>query len=667
MAESLAWGIVGTGMIARQFAKGVQHSRTGRLVAVGSRRSASADTFGEEYDIPNRHGSYESLLADDTVEAVYISTPHPMHAEWAVKAAEAGKHILCEKPLTLNHAEAMAVVEAARQHDVFLMEAFMYRCHPQTARMLELLREGVIGEVRVIQACFSFNAQVEPSHRLLSNELGGGGILDVGCYAVSFARMVAGVATDKAFVEPVDVKGVARLGETGVDAYALAVLKFPGDVIANVATGVQVHQENVARIFGSEGHMFIPEPWTPYREGGTGKLIIKRDDAEQSRVEEITDARWLYAIEADTVAEHLDARQAASPAMTWDDTLGNMKTLDRWRESIGLIYSAERNDSNITTITRRPLTFRESPPMSYLTLPGIDRPASRIVMGVDNQFSLAHASVMFDDYVARGGNVFDTARIYGPCEDVLGQWIRNRSIREEIVLITKGAHTPYCTPEDMNRELRASLEHLGVDSIDLYLLHRDNPDVPVGEFVESLNAHLRAGRIRGYGGSNWSLDRVREAQLYAQANKLVPMQVVSNQFSLARMVEPPWPGCLSAGTPEFRAWLEESQTPLLAWSSQARGFFAGDSSPQDRSDAERVRCWYADDNFARLDRARFLAQRKNVLPINVALAYVLRQSFPTLALIGPRTLEETRIAWKAVDVVLTEEELLWLESGKGAV
>ena len=184
MAKHLRWGIIGTGGIAHRFAQGVQHSKTGELIAVGSRRQETADAFAKEFGVPHRHASYEALLADEDVDAIYVSTPHPMHAEWAIKSAEAGKHILCEKPLAINHAEAMAVVEAARENDVFLMEAFMYRCHPQMRRVVELVREGAIGRVCMIQATFSFQGGTDPKSRLMNNALGGGGILDVGCYPV---------------------------------------------------------------------------------------------------------------------------------------------------------------------------------------------------------------------------------------------------------------------------------------------------------------------------------------------------------------------------------------------------------------------------------------------------------------------------------------------------
>jgi predicted dehydrogenase len=197
MIDSLAWGILGTGAIARTFASQLPRSKTGKLLAVASRSRETAEQFGNEFDIPHRHTSYDALLADDSVRAVYIATPHPFHAEWAIRAAQARKHILCEKPLGLNHAEAMAVVEAAHDNGVFLMEAFMYRCAPQTRKLVELLRERVIGDVRIIHATFGFHWPVEfnTESRLTNHALGGGGILDVGCYPMSIARLVAGVAT----------------------------------------------------------------------------------------------------------------------------------------------------------------------------------------------------------------------------------------------------------------------------------------------------------------------------------------------------------------------------------------------------------------------------------------------------------------------------------------
>jgi aryl-alcohol dehydrogenase-like predicted oxidoreductase len=176
-----------------------------------------------------------------------------------------------------------------------------------------------------------------------------------------------------------------------------------------------------------------------------------------------------------------------------------------------------------------------------------------------------------------------------------------------------------------------------------------------------LNEHARAGRMTVFGGSNWSLERVDAANAYAKRNGLQGFGAVSNNFSLARMVDPVWAGCVAASDPASRAWFARTQTPLFAWSSQARGFFLpGRAHPDTRDDAELVRCWYSPDNFERLQRVNELAAKRDVLPINVALSYVLNQPFPTFALIGPRQLSETRTSLPALDVELSPDDLAWL-------
>jgi aryl-alcohol dehydrogenase-like predicted oxidoreductase len=238
--------------------------------------------------------------------------------------------------------------------------------------------------------------------------------------------------------------------------------------------------------------------------------------------------------------------------------------------------------------------------------------------------------------------------------------MRNRGNREDIVVIAKGAHTPLCTPEHLSAQLRESLERLQTDRADVYLMHRDNPAVPAGEFVDVLNGHARAGRVGIFGGSNWSLERVAEANAWARAKGLQGFGAVSNNFSLARMVDPVWAGCIAASDPGSRRWLRETQTPLFAWSSQARGFFTERAGRDRLEDAELVRCWYSDDNFERRARAVALAGRKGVSPIAVAAAYVLHQPFPTFALIGPRTIAETVSSCESLAVRLTDAELAWL-------
>jgi aryl-alcohol dehydrogenase-like predicted oxidoreductase len=450
-----------------------------------------------------------------------------------------------------------------------------------------------------------------------------------------------------------------------VDEWAAAVLKFPGEIVAQVSTSVAVNQENVLRIFGSEGRITVPNPWCASRQAGdTGKIIVQKRDEKEPQEILLPSAVTSFAIEADVVGNAILAgtMEAPAPAMSWEDSLGNMRTLDAWRESIGLVYESEKPANYTYTVTRRPLAIRKKHNMKYGRIPGLDKPVSRLVMGVDNQKAITHASVQFDDFFERGGNCFDTAWVYGggACEKVLGQWVANRKIRKEVIILDKGAHTPYCTPSDLTEQFLQSLERLQTDYADIYMMHRDNLDVPVGEFIDVLNEHVRAGRMKVFGGSNWSIKRVEEANAYAKAKGLQGFSAISNNFSLARMVSPVWSGCIAASDAESRDWLTNTQLPLMPWSSQARGFFTERAGKHKLDDKELVRCWYSDDNFQRRDRVLEMAKRRGVLPINIALAYVLCQPFPTFPLIGPRTLHELTTSLPGLDVELSPEELRWL-------
>lgn len=334
--SQLAWGILGTGAIARRFAQALATSQTGRLAAVASRDMQKARAFADVHGAPDAYGDYHELLADPTVEAVYISTPHPQHAEWAICTARAGKHILCEKPATMSLTEAERVVAEAKSAGVFFMEAFMYRCHPQTLRLVELIREGAIGEVGFIECAFAFRAEYNAESRLFSNALGGGGILDIGCYCTSMARLIAGAATGLPFANPTSLRGAGRIdpGE-GTDVFATAVLEFPGDILAHLACGTRLTLRNDVRIFGSAGSITVTQPWFAGCPGAT--LVVQRgEDAETLSTETPED---LYRFEIDTVAGHL--HEGGSPCMSPEDTLGNMQTLDAWRRDVGVRYACD--------------------------------------------------------------------------------------------------------------------------------------------------------------------------------------------------------------------------------------------------------------------------------------------------------------------------------------
>jgi predicted dehydrogenase len=344
----LTWGLIGAGEIAYVFANAMRFSKTGRVGALASHSAERGQRMARDLNIPKVYDTYEALLADDTIAAVYIATLNPAHLEWALKSAAAGKHIVVEKPMGMNAAQVQAMIEAARAYDVFLMEGFMYRCHPQTRRTVELIREGAIGQVRVIRATFAFHGNGDLNARWYANELGGGGILDVGCYPASMVRLLAGAASDKPFLDPTEFRAVGVLGSTGVDHYTAAVAKFENNVVAEMVCGIEVDIPRGVSVFGSEGMLSIAEPWVPCSPCRTpflyvpldtqfpsGRILLERRGEEAKEIDVPTD-RDLYTYEADTVAENLDKRQA--PAMSWDDSLGNARMLDRWLEAIGVRY-----------------------------------------------------------------------------------------------------------------------------------------------------------------------------------------------------------------------------------------------------------------------------------------------------------------------------------------
>ncbi len=654
MAKALNWGIIGTGRIANKFAAALNVSADAKLTAVGSRKHATTEDFGQKFGVPCRHGSYEELIDNPEVEAVYIAIPHPFHAQWSLRCAAAGKHQICEKPLAMNHAEAMAMVEAAHRNNVYLSEGFAYRCTPMTTRLVQLIRDGAIGEVKRIISSYSFKLGPKPARRLVEPELGGGAILDVGCYPISMVRLLAGVAMGQKFADPVDLEGMARMGPTGVDFHATAILRFDGGIIAQVSTGLDANDGIQLEIFGDEGSLSINTPWH-----AQGSILLRRTGEEPEEIV-IERGKTLFAYEIEEASRHL--KHGQTPAMSWADSLGNMRTLDRWRNAVNFSYPCEKPNSGTWPIYRESLKPSSGHNMNYNHITGVRKKISRLVMGTDYCPGDAHAAVMFDDFFERGGNCFDTAEQYfnGEREKVLGRWMKNRNLREEIVILDKGGHTPHCWPEIIQANIPRSLERLQTDYIDIYMLHRDNPEVPVGEFIEVLNEQINAGHIHVLGASNWTKERVDQANAYAAQKGLIGFAAVSNNFSLARMVKPMWEGCLASSESDYRLWHLDKQMPLMSWSSQARGFFTDRSGPRKKQDRLMVKAWYSKDNFERKRRAVALAKEKGVLPINIALAYVLDQLFPTFALICPYTLEEMRTTMDGLDISLTKKEIQWL-------
>ena len=666
--RKLRWGIIGPGGIAQAFRDGVKSSKTGELVAIATRNPGKPG-LGDTFPGARIVDGYDALLKDPGVDAIYIATPHPGHAEWAIKAAEAGKHVLVEKPLALSAFEIDAVHNAHRKAGTFIGEAFMYRLHPLTKKLGELISSGAIGDVRMIQSSFGFQMpKFMPEHRLFANDLAGGGILDVGGYPVSMARFIAGAAAGKPFLDPVKVTGTAHLGKEGTDEWSAAVLEFDNGILAQVSCAVYVQLDNVLRIMGANGRIEVPDFWFAGgdRSGGPGLIRIIRGK-EVETIETGHGLPHLYSFEADGAAEAIFAgkQEFAAPGMSWADSLGNARVLDAWRAGAGLEYNIEKSSRRTTTLKGTPLQ-RGGSRIPKRSVPGLKKQASVVATGFEDFRSFASASILLDGFFEAGGNLYDTGFVYGAgmTEKLFGEWHTNRGVREEVVVIGKGAHSPLCYPDVIGKQLDVSLDRLKTDYVDVYFMHRDNLDVPVGEFVDAMDAEVKKGRIRGpFGGSNWTQARMDEAIAYARRTGKTAPGALSNNFALAEMINPIWAGCIACSDDSYKAWLTQHQIPNFSWSSQGRGFFTDRAGRDKRDNAELVNTWYSEKNFGRRDRAIELAKQLSANPIHIALAYVLAQPFPSIPLIGPRRLEELDDSIKALSIKLTPAQVKWLENG----
>lgn len=332
MNDRLRWGILGTGNIARQFAAGLAASDRAQLVAVGSRRSGAAEFAGRSTT------SYEDVLRSRDVDAVYVSLPNSLHHEWTIRALRAGKHVLCEKPFAVNAAQAIEMFDEARRAGRLVIEAFMYRSHPQTHAAMKAVRDGAIGDVRLIRTSFCFRTSKIDGNIRFDPALAGGGIMDVGCYCISFARLIAQA-------EPTSIHATARLHSSGVDDLAAGTLRFPGGVLATFTCGMTTQADNAAHICGTDGFIEIPVPWKPAVEGSRFSIVRQtpplmdgnaRPATPPRETIEVPGGRNLYTYEIDDFAAAvLDGKP---PAVSEADTLGNMRVLDEIRRQAGLPF-----------------------------------------------------------------------------------------------------------------------------------------------------------------------------------------------------------------------------------------------------------------------------------------------------------------------------------------
>ena len=288
MDSAVKWGIVSTADINRKVIPGAHASDKVELVGVASRDKDRADAYAREWDIPRAYGSYEALLADPDIEAVYISLPNTLHAEWSIKALDAGKHVLCEKPFTRHPEEVNAAFDAAERNGRLLSEAFMYRHNPQTAKLVDLVRGGVIGELRLIRSAFSYGLYDHENIRLRT-DVEGGALMDVGCYNVSGSRLLGG--------EPERVWGEAWYGPSGTDWVFNGTLRFPGDVLATFDCATALSERDELEAIGSEGSLFLDDPWHCVhplielrRNGGSERIELEPVDSYRLELENLSDA-----------------------------------------------------------------------------------------------------------------------------------------------------------------------------------------------------------------------------------------------------------------------------------------------------------------------------------------------------------------------------------------
>tara|TARA_Y100001970_G_scaffold198614_1_gene241617 strand:+ start:341 stop:1306 length:966 start_codon:yes stop_codon:yes gene_type:complete len=315
--------------------------------------------------------------------------------------------------------------------------------------------------------------------------------------------------------------------------------------------------------------------------------------------------------------------------------------------------------------------------MKYDKIKGLGKNISKLIMGNDNQTNYDQAIKLWDHWIEVGGNSFDNAHIYGggAMESMLGKWHRSRNNLSDLVIIAKGAHTPNCNPQSLSSQLTESLDRLETECADIYIMHRDNSEISVGEFIDVLNEEKNKGRIKIFGASNWTLDRFKEANDWAKIHKKDGFSILNNNLALCEMVNPLWNGCVSSNDQAILNYLHESQIAHLSWSSQGRGYFLPEditkkieeditASESWREPGEHssgpLSCFDSEANRERKIRANSLAKKLQTTAQNIAGAWPLSLKFPSFALIGPRSINETNSSLKNLDINLNDDEVNWL-------
>ena len=660
--RKINWGIIGPGSIANAFSHSIKATTNSQLVSVYGRNADKTDAFASKFNIDGCH-QLNDFISSKEIDAVYIATPHSEHFIYALEAIKNGKHVLCEKPLTMNAYESMILLDLANSKNIFLMEAFMYRTHPQTKNILDNL--GYLSDLKEkvsIEASFGFNADVSETHRLRNPILGGGAILDVGCYPLTMAKLIAGHLQGLHFAEPKNFSATGQIDKTGVDLQSHAQLIFSESIEAKISCAINEDFLNNLVITRGKHSIIVADPWHcgQFKEGHSS-ILLSYEGTINNEISCIDDI-GLFTREIEHAASCILEQKIESLLISHAETQSNMFWLDRWRNEIGI--ECPRSFVQHSPILKSQAYLSQDPKLQSINLPGLDKIGSRLAIGCDNQTSDLHAFTMFDHFYGSGGRIFDTAYIYnhGMGDKYLGDWINSRQVEEDVVVLGKAAHTPECDPKYIRPQVLESLERLQISQLDIFCLHRDNPDIPVGEFVDALAEIKNEGLINLIGASNWEMERFSQARKYAVKKGREPFSVLSNNFSLAEMIEPVWPGCVGVND-NFLKYLIEEEIMLFPWSSQARGFFIKKKeiiSSEHFSNPtldEEMRVWHYEKNLKRRQVCFDLADERNVQPIQIALAYVLHKSHLIFPLIGPRSISESNSSIQATHIELTTTEL----------
>ncbi|MXW02981.1 MAG: hypothetical protein F4000_16420 [Holophagales bacterium] len=692
MVATVRWGIIGPGAIARVFATAIDGLDGHEIVAVGSRDPQRAANFRAERGYRDAEvGTYRDLVRNESVDAVYVASPHSGHLEHASLALRHGKAVLCEKPLCVNASEARRLCAIAHERGRPLLEAMWTRFLPATLRAADWVAKGTIGEPSRVVCAFGFRAQFDPGSRLYDPELAGGSLLDIGCYTLSLASLVFGERVTGGSIPQIEVR--ADLAPSGVDEHCKIVLRFGDGAEAYLESSISKALSATGVIQGDRGRIVMADFW----RAQTLRLECETQEVATLECPFLCNGYEYQALE---LARMLRDGDVESPLLPHAESIGLLELMDELRRRIGVQYPFEPS-IGVTAGTHRAMTYRPVGAPAFWPapsatprsgereiLPSCERVPPphlpRLILGTmpltnATQAAQTEADSLLDAAFEHGISALDTGHVYGngASERAIGDWLERRGLADDVFILSKGCHPdaagPRVNPEALAQDLAESLDRLRLPAVDLYMLHRDDPAVPVGEMVDAFAEHLAAGRLRAYGFSNWTRARIEEACDYAEANDRPLPAASSPNFSLADQVKDPWGGgCVTLtgkAAADDREWHRSTGMAIFAWSSLARGLFSGrvtrralaaDPSLVD----EACRTAYVHDvNIARLDRVIEFAEAGGATVPQIALAWVLAQDLPLHAIVGAATEQEVEDLAAAAALTITEEEAKWLQKG----